>query len=221
MRTTLYLGVLLILFCSGCTPEQYVAPTLPASPRTSVTLKNPILAEVSDDRSERGSRKAVSSLKAELTQIYGDNLHWVSDLEAVPKGTVSLQIRIVEMGSSLGSRRISSATYASAVKSAQAAATGPWGPVVSSATESSTIYGGTFSGQGWWNGAAWIDMEIQDNRSSPPIRFTIPLAAEYRVSNKWLYLSGDKAARKAWERVSVQLTHAIDDVLRVLRDSEG
>ena len=37
----------------------------------------------------------------------------------------------------------------------------------------------------------------------------------------WGYSSGDKAARKAWENVSAQLTRAMDEVLRVLRDAEG
>jgi hypothetical protein len=176
---------------------------------------------VFDGRAEAGDQDAAASLRAELTQIYGNNLHWTPYSQPVPKGGVSIKIRIVELGSSLGSRRISSDTYAPAVESAQAAATGPWESVVASATESSSIYGGTFSGEGWWNGAAWIDLEIQDNRGTSPSRFTIPLAAEYRVSNKWVHLSGDKAAQKAWGKVSAQLTRTIDDVLRIMRDSEG
>ena len=221
MRTTLYVSVLLILFCSGCATERYVTPTITTSPRTSITLKIPIITAVFDGRTTGGEQDAASSLKAELTQIYGNNLQWTSYFESVPKGNVSLKIRIVELGSSFGSRLISSVTYASAIQSAQVTATGPWGPVVGSATGSFSVYGGTFSGEGWWNGAAWIDIEIQDNRSTSLSRFTIPLAAEHRESNMWGYSSGDKAARKAWEKVSAQLTRAIDEVLRVLRDSEG
>jgi len=175
------------------------------------------MTAVFDGRTTGEDQDAASLLKAELTKIYGNNLRWTSYFESVPKGSVSLKIRIVELGSSFGSRLISSATYATAVQSAQVTATGPWSPVVGFATGSSAVYGGTFSGEGWWNGGAWIDLEIQDNRSIPPSRFTIPLAAEHRESNMWGYSSGDKAARKAWEKVSAQLTRAIDEVLRVLR----
>ena len=125
------------------------------------------------------------------------------------------------LGSSFGSRLVSSTTYATAIQSAQFSATGPWGPVVGSATGSSSVFAGSFSGEGWWNGAAWIDVEIQDKRSATQSRFTIPLAAEHREYNMWGYSSGDKAARKAWENASAQLTRAMDDVLRVVRDAEG
>ena len=221
MRATLFFSVLLILICTGCATERYVSPTIATSPRTAVTLKNPISAAVFDGRTTGEDQGAASLLKAEITQIYGTNLQWTSYFESAPKGSVSLKFRIIELGSSFGSRLISSATYAIAIQTAQLSATGPWGPVVGTATGSSSVYGGSFSGEGWWNGAAWIDIEIQDNRSTPPSRFTIPLAAEHGESNMWGYSSGDKAARKAWEKVSAQLTRAIDEVLRVLRDSEG
>jgi hypothetical protein len=217
MRKTLYLGVLLILFSSGCATERSATPTLSASPRTSITIKNPVVAAVSDDRKAGGDSGAASSLRAELAQVYGDNLRWAPYSESVPKGDVSLKISIIKLGSSFGNRLISPADYASALKSARAKAKGPWRAVVDSAAKSSTVYGGTFTGDGWWNGAAWVDIEVHDNRRASPIRFTIPLAAEYRVSNRWWHYSGDKAARKAWENVSVQLTQAIDEVLQMVR----
>jgi hypothetical protein len=74
------------------------------------------------------------------------------------------------------------------------------------------------SGEGWWNGAAWIDLEVQDYRGEKPISFTVPIVAEHRESNMWGYSSGDKAARAAWERVAVQLSRAMDNIIRTLRD---
>ena len=221
MQATLFVNILLILICTGCATERYISPKIATSPRTAITLKNPILSAVYDGRTMGEDQGAASSLRAELSQIYGNNLQWTSYFESVPKGSVSIKFRIIELGSSFGSRLISSVTYATAVQSAQVSATGPWGPVVGTAPGSSSVYGGSFSGEGWWNGAAWIDLEIQDNRSTHLKRFNIPLAAEHRESNMWGYSSGDKAARKAWEIVSAQLTRAIDEVLRVLRDSEG
>ena len=222
MRTNnLFSCALLVLLCAGCATERYVPPTISTAPRTGLSLKTQVLTSVYDGRTAGADPSAADSLQSELTKIYGPNLQWASYFDPVPKSRVAVRLRIVMLGSSFGSRLISSATYATALQSAQFSATGPWGPVVGSATGSSSVFAGSFSGEGWWNGAAWIDVEIQDNRSSVPSRFTIPLAAEHRESNMWGYSSGDKAARKAWENVSAQLTRAMDEVLRVLRDAEG
>ncbi|MEK7791534.1 MAG: hypothetical protein AAB306_00105, partial [Pseudomonadota bacterium] len=59
---------------------------------------------------------------------------------------------------------VSSVAFANAVGSAQASATGPWGSVVGSVSSEQSVLAGSFSGEGWWNGAAWIDLEVQDNR---------------------------------------------------------
>jgi hypothetical protein len=80
--------------------------------------------------------------------------------------------------------------------------------------------GGSFSGEGWWNGAAWIDLEVQDYRGAKPISFTMPIAAEHRESNMWGYASGDKAASTAWQVVAAQLTRAMDNIFRTLRDEQ-
>jgi hypothetical protein len=63
-----------------------------------------------------------------------------------------------------------------------------------------------------------FDLEVEDRRAEKPIRFTIPIAAEHQESNMWGYASGDKAARVAWDRVAIQLTRALDVILRSLRD---
>lgn len=220
MRTISLFLILSIIVCSGCTTERYMATlTINANPRTNLILKLPVLVSVYDGRTSGTDQSVVSSLKSELAKVYGSNIEWGSYFDPVPVGRVAIRLRIVTLGSSFGSRLISSSAYTTAVQSTQFSVTGSWRQVIGSTTKTSSIFANSFSGEGWWNGAAWIDVEIQDNRTLPPTYFTIPLAAEHRESNMWGYSSGDKAARKAWEKVSVQLTRTVDEVLRVLRDT--
>jgi len=67
-------------------------------------------------------------------------------------------------------------SYATAVQSASISA-GPWGAVVGSTTGTSSVLGSSITGEGWWNGAAWVDVEVEDHMTSNPVRFTIPLVA--------------------------------------------
>ncbi|MFV1977451.1 MAG: hypothetical protein ACC651_17045 [Candidatus Scalindua sp.] len=221
MRPILIISVLLTIFFTGCSTERYVSPTIVTVQRTDIILEKPVLAAVYDGRTTGNNKGAASSLEAELKKIYGDNLEWVSYFDSTPKGRVSIKLRIIEFGSSFGSRLISSVSYAKASQTAKVVATGSWGPIVGTATGSSSVFGSSFSGEGWWNGAVWVDVEVQDHRDKVLGKFTIPLAAEHRESNMWGYSSGDKAARKAWEKVSALLTRTIDNVLVELRDSEG
>lgn len=209
-----------MFICSGCATERYMTTLIiNTNPRTNLTLKIPVLMSIYDGRTSGADQSVVNSLQSELTKIYSSNLEWVPYFDTVPVGRVAVRLRIVTLGSSFGSRLVSSSTYATAMQSTQFSVTGPWRQVFGSTTGTSSIFANSVSGEGWWNGAAWIDVEIQDNRSSPPIRFTIPLAAEHRESNIWGYSSGDRAARKAWENVSGQLTRTIDEGLRILRDA--
>lgn len=220
IRTINLFLVLFMLVCSGCATERYLtALTIKTSPRTNLRLKFPVLASVYDGRVSGHDQNVVGSLQSELTKVYGSNLEWTPYFDPVPIGRVAVRLRIVTLGSSFGSRLVSSSAYATAIQSTQFSVTGPWKQVIGSATRTSSIFANSFSGEGWWNGAVWIDVEIQDNGTSSPTYFTIPLAAEHRESNMWGYSSGDKAARKAWENVSAQLTRTVDEVLRVLRDA--
>lgn len=221
MRTIQVLIISLVIWLTGCATERHISPTITTPVREELSLKTPVLASVFDGRTEGADLTAAATLKAELAKIYGSSLQWASYFDSVPDGRLALRIRIVTLGSSFGSRLVSTISYATAVQSANIAATGPWGQVVGSATGTSSMFGGSVSGEGWWNGAAWVDIEVQDRRNTETVRFVIPLAAEHRESNMWGYTSGDKAARKAWQKVSAQLARAIDDILRVLRDGEG
>jgi hypothetical protein len=97
---------------------------------------------------------------------------------------------------------------------------GPWGPVVGSVSSQQSVLAGSFSAEGWWIGATWVDFEVQDNRGEKPIVFTIPIVAEHREMNTFGYSSGDKAGKLAWDRASVQLTRTMDAITRTIRDQQ-
>lgn len=219
MPILLFLLLSVCIF-NGCATERYMHTlTIQSNPRVGLTLKSPVLASVYDGRTSGVVYENIAnSLESELTKIYGSNLEWVPYFDPVPVGRVAVRFRIVTLGSSFGSRLVSFSTYATAIQSIQFSAKGPWTQITGSTTGTSHIFANSFSGQGWWNGAAWVDVEVQDNRTSTPIYFTIPLAAEHRESNTFGYASADKAGRKAWENVSRQLTRTIDDMIRILRD---
>jgi hypothetical protein len=204
----------------GCATERHIAPTLSESPRTGLELNPPILGAVFDGRATQEPKDAASQLQADLRRIYGPSIEWESYFTKTPPGRVAVRVRVVALGSSFGSRLVSSTAFANAVSSAQGSATGPWGSVVGSVSAQQSVLAGSLSGEGWWNGAAWLDLEVQDYRDTKPISFTLPIVAEHRESNMWGYSSGDKAARIAWQRVSVQLTRAMDTIFRFVRDQQ-
>lgn len=204
----------------GCATERHIAPTLSEPPRTGLQLNPPTLGAVFDGRATQKPEDAASQLQTDLSRIYGTSIEWASYFTKTPQGRVAVRVRIVMLGASFGSRLVSSTAFANAVSSAQTSATGPWGSVVGNVTAQQSVLAGSLSGEGWWNGAAWIDLEVQDYRGAAPISFTLPIVAEHRESNIWGYSSGDKAARIAWQRVSAQLTRALDAILRTVRDQE-
>ena len=213
-------AMIVLALLTGCATERHITPTISEAPRAGLELKPPILGAVFDGRATQEPKDAASRLQADLSRIYGTSIEWNDYFNKTPPGRVAVRIRIVTLGASFGSRLISSTAFANAVGSAQVSATGPWGPIVGSVSSQQSILAGSFSGEGWWNGAAWIDLEVQDYRGTKSISFTIPIAAEHRESNMWGYTSGDKAARTAWQRVAVQLTRAMDTIFRTLRDEQ-
>lgn len=221
MRTHFIPAICALALVTGCATERRLVPKIESPARADVHLKMPLMATVFDGRTGRQDLRAAAALQAELTKIYGTNLQWVPYFEAVPSGRVAVRFRIMTLGATFGSRLIASTSYTTAIQSAQASAVGPWGRVVGSATGTSSVFESSFSGEGWWNGAAWVDVEIYDSRNTPSIRSTIPLAAERKESNMWGYFSGNSAARQAWESVASQLTRAIDDVLRTVHDADS
>lgn len=210
----------LVSLLVGCATERTISPSILASPRTGLTVSPPILTAVYDGHANVEPKDVAATLQAELSRIYGSSLEWTDYFAKTPTGRVSIRVRIITLGSSFGSRLVSSVAFTNAVGSAQVSATGPWGPVVGSVSSEQSVLAGSFSGEGWWNGAAWLDLEVQDNRGRTPVTFTVPIVAEQRESNMWGYASGDKAAKLAWDRVGVQLTRALDAIARTVRDQQ-
>jgi hypothetical protein len=219
LKIAIAVMIVLAIFV-GCATERHIAPTLSEPPRTGLELKPPILGAVFDGKGTQDPKDAASQLQTDLSRIYGTSIEWDSYFTKTPQGRVAVRVRIVMLGASFGSRLVSSTAFANAISSAQTSATGPWGSVVGNVSAQQSVLAGSLSGEGWWNGAAWIDLEVQDYRGSAPISFTLPIVAEHRESNMWGYSSGDKAARIAWQRVSVQLTRAMDTIFRTVRDQQ-
>lgn len=204
----------------GCATERYISPSVSESPRIGLDLKRPILSAVFDGRAIQEPKDAASTLQDDLSRIYGSSIEWNDYFMKTPHNRIAVRIRIITLGATFGNRLVSTVAFANAVSSAQGNATGPWGTVVGSVSAQQSLFAGSFSGEGWWNGAAWIDVEVQDYRGDKPISFTLPIVAEHRESNMWGYASGDKAVRTAWQQAFVQLTRAMDSILRTVRDQE-
>ncbi len=213
-------AIIVFSIFTGCATERHISPTLSETPRTGLNLKPPIFGAVFDGRTSQEPKDGAAQLQAELSRIYGSSIEWNEYFSKTPPGRVSVRIRMVTLGASFGSRLIATTAFANAVSSAQGSAIGPWGPVVGSVSAQQSVFAGSLSGEGWWNGAAWIDLEVQDYRGTKPINFTMPIVAEHREPNMWGYVSGDKAARTVWQRVAVQLTRAMDTIFRTVRDQQ-
>jgi hypothetical protein len=188
--------VVATLLLGACATDRVISPTISAAPRTGLVVSPPIIGAVYDGRAKQEPKEAAGTLQADLTRLYGPSIEWSDYFSKTPAGRVSVRFRIVTLGASFGSRLVSSAAFATAVGSAQASATGPWGPVVGSISSEQSVLGGSFSGEGWWNGAAWVDLEVQDYRGPKPVTFTLPIVAEHRESNMWGYTS--VLERRTW-----------------------
>lgn len=214
-------GAALVAMLPGCATERTGVPSIAAAPRTELRLSRPVIGAVFDGRGAPGDASVAPTLQRDLARIYGPSIAWRDYFAPVPPGEVAMRFRIVALGSVFGSRIVSAAAISTATARARGSATGPWGTIIAQATAQQTAFTGAMAAEGWWNGAAWVDIEIEDNRPGRRIRLTIPIVAEHRESNTWGYGSGDRAARVAWERVSAQLIRVVDNSVRMLRDDEG
>ena len=209
---------LLVLTIGAYATERYVLPSIQGAPRTGFDLGPPLITAVFDGRSAQEPADAANRLRSDLARLYGKSVEWVDYFDRTPPGRVAVRIRIVTLGAIFGSRLVSASAFANAIDSANVNAVGPWGTIVGEATSSQSMTVGTFSSEGWWNGAAWVDLEVEDRRGEDAISFVIPLVAEHRESNIWGHASGDRAAELAWNNVAKQLTRALDTIIRTVRD---
>ena len=209
----------MILGCNGCATYRTINPSIQGRVR-AVELTKPIVISIMDGRALPDAKTA-AKLKTSLENMYHGSIKWGDYFSVIPKGDIGIKIRIIELGSNFGSRILTSASYASAYSTGTASATGRWGAIAVDANSNQYLFAGNISTDGWWVGTAWIEVKIEDRRQKTPISFTIPLAAEDRKSNTWGYASGDKAAKAAWDRVSVQLTNLLDNIIMVLKENES
>lgn len=212
--------LLSIVATSACSTESSLSPRLSAQARVGLTVSPPLIAAVFDGRASQSSNDEASVLQAELSRVYRNSFEWSDYFAKTPKGRVSVKVRINTLGSTFGSRLVSSVDYANAIRTAQATAVGPWGTVVRNVSTQESIVASSFSAEGWWNGAVWIDLEVQDLRGAVPVTFVLPIVTESRESNTWGYASADRAAKQAWDRASTQLLRAIDEIAQTVRDQE-
>lgn len=204
----------------SCATHRGIEPSIDAHQRRGILLNKPVFYSVYDGRAQQENIDITSRLKEDLVRIYGDSILWSEYFDKTPDGRVAIRIRIITLGSNFGNRLVSTAAFTNAVSSAQASAVGPWGIAIGAATSQQLVFGGTVTGEGWWNGAVWIDLEVQDNREKIPVNFTIPIVAEHKESNTLGYASGDKAAQASWDKAAAQLIRAIDAILRIVRDQQ-
>nr|WP_321514461.1 hypothetical protein [uncultured Pseudodesulfovibrio sp.] len=175
---------------------------------------------VFDGRVSNDQTNTAFQIKADLQKIYGSSIQWSDYFSPVTPNRVTIRLRIINLGASFGSRIVSSTAFLTATTEAQAHAVGPWSDVAITASSQQSVMAASIQTEGWWNGAAWVDLEVQDLRGSQPISFILPIVAEHQESNVWGYASGDKAAEVAWLKAATQLTRILDIILRTVRDTQ-
>ncbi len=218
LRSVLFAALFAALI-SSCATERYVSPALSDGPRTGLHPRQPVLAAVLDARPEPMPQNAAAELQADLTRIYGSSFEWAGTAAATPPGRVSIRIHIIAFGAYYGKRFISTKEYTDALTRAHEKATDTWEPVLGSIAGQNAVLAGSLPAEGWWNGIARIDLEIEDTRGAVPIRFILPVAGEHREAGRGSS-SGDLAALEAWERTAPRLLAALDAVFGVLQDEQ-
>lgn len=211
----------IVILSSGCSTYRTILPEISESPRDGLTLKTPVLVAVLDGRSDKTDTQEITrTLQDGLKRTYGEAIELSGYFSKPKSNQVIVRIRILSLGANFGSRIVTSTAIVSSTSHAEAVATNGWRTVVASANSTQNIFASSFSGEGWWIGTAWIELDIQDNRKSENISFTFPIVAETKESNTWGYASANTAAENAWKIVASQMMRTLDTVLIKLRDEE-
>ena len=221
VTSALMLLVIVATASNGCATHRTLVPVISEPPRTSILLENPVLLSILDARPEKSrTDEVVASLQEGLSRTYGSSIEWVNYFEPVPEGRVAVRIRLMALGADFGSRIVTSTTIANAFTTANATASGTWGTVIGKASSQQTLLASSFSGEGWWIGTAWMNLEIEDRLPGHSEQFVVPIVAEHTKSNIGGYLSGDRAAKRAWDSARQVLVMVLDQVLVTVRDRE-
>ncbi|MDP1814603.1 MAG: hypothetical protein Q8K92_09170 [Leadbetterella sp.] len=210
------------MLLSGCATYRTILPEISETPRDGLTLKIPVAIAVLDGRGDKtDSEQITRTLQEDLSKVYGKSIEYVGFFAKAKADQVFIRIRIITLGANFGSRIVSSISIANSIEKASAVATSSWGTVIASGNSTQNIFASSFSGEGWWIGTAWIELDIQDNRNQQNISFTLPIVAETKESNMFGYASATSAAENAWKMVSAQMIRTLDNILIKIRDEEN
>jgi hypothetical protein len=217
-----YLWISFTLVLVGCATYRTILPEISESPRDGLSLKTPVIVAVLDGRGDKTDTKQISqTLRDGLKRVYGNSVELRDYFSKPEADRVLIRIRILSLGANFGSRLISNVAIENSTSRASVVATSGWRAVVASGNSTQNIFASSFSGEGWWIGSAWIELDIQDNRNLSNVGFTLPIVAETKESNMMGYRSANNAAANAWKIVSAQMFRTLDKVLIKLRDEES
>lgn len=215
------IGLLALVAASACVGHRTLIPSIQESPRQGLSLQRPVRIAILDARPDKhDSDEVVSSLREGLSRIYGDSLVWVPYFEPTPPDEVSLRIRVLACGADFGSRLFAARTLASASSAGSTSVATPWGFVLAEASSQPALLAGDRAGPGWWIGASWLELQLEDRRFGAEA-LVFPIAAEDRQPNFWGYWSAHRAAKRAWFQVAQGLVRGIDVLLLAIRDLEN
>ena len=211
------LPILPFVLC-GCATYAAIDPSVKGYVRL-VEVSRPVVVSVLDGRAGTDIN-AVPRLQTSLDRMYKGSIERADYASAVERGDVAVKIRIIEIGSNLGTRIITKKVYLSTFLDEIVSAEEPWRDLAADCSSNRYLLDDDAPIEGWWVGIARIEAKVIDNRQEPPISFTIPLAGEQRRSNFWGHMSAEKSAKQAWNKVSAQLTGLLDGVIEVVKESD-
>jgi len=218
IRYTHLLTIGLVLL-AGCSTYKNYSPNIHEPSRDGLSLKQPVIVSVFDGRGNRdGGQNPADKIKSGIKRAYPEAVTFSDYFSATPSGRVRINIRIQELGSQFGSRIVSGVAIANQYGRASALATDGWNTVVASAQSQQTTFGSAMAAEGWWIGAAWLEVTVEDKRANKNISFSFPIVSEHREASMWGYGSAKAATKRAWSIASAQLFSTIDSVVLKVRD---
>jgi len=176
-RHTMMVSTVFLL--SSCATYRTILPEISEPPRQGLTLKTPVMVSVLDGRGDKtDTEKITKTLQDGLRTAYGNSIELVGFFSKIPDNRIMVRIRFLALGANFGSRIVSGVAIANATSTAEARAQSGWRSVVVSATSNESIFASSFSGEGWWIGTAWVELDVQNKRKDYDISFTLPIVAE-------------------------------------------
>lgn len=202
------------LILSSCQTYKTITPSIIGKPRQDFKLYKPIVIAIKDSRANVSNQEeTIESLKKGLKSIYGEAIEFKPYFTKTDDNSIAIKINIKEIGSQFGSRVIYYQTIHNQINIASSAAVSSWGSAVATAITTQPIYQDNFIAQGWWMGAAHLEITLIGNLNDNKKIIEFPFVGEDKQSNTWGYKSGEIAAKNAWNKTSDHLLDLIDGVI--------